>query len=108
MEKLKLDLNALVVESFDIHDEHGERGTIHGQAQQTDPRICETNEMGCYAQTLGVTNCGTCEQTCVQTCLGQWTCAGWFTCAENLTCWRTCDVYGTGCEESCVGYNGCW
>jgi hypothetical protein len=112
MKKLRLDLSALVVESFGIHEEPGERGTVHGQAQYTDPRVCETNEMGCYVQTLAASNCATCDQSCIGTCWGQYTCVGAFTCQGNSTCVvETCNdscAWATDCRESCVGNGDCW
>lgn len=107
MRKLKLDLDELVVESFDTHAAASGRGTVQGQAQYTDPRICETN--GCPIQTVAVT-------ACVATCWGQYTCDGYFTCAygdlEN-TCANTCDVFAAGCDktydnrDSCDGWGSC-
>ena len=71
MRKLKLSLESLDVESFQVADEAHGRGTVEAHLQYTDPRVCST-DVDC--QSLNYSNCATCDSTCVGTCLGQYTC----------------------------------
>ena len=40
MKKLRLDLDALAVESFESARIATTRGTVHGRLRYTDPRVC--------------------------------------------------------------------
>ncbi len=95
MRKLSLNLENLVVESFDTTAEEKPRGTVFGE-QCTCPTNCT-----CPGHP-------TCDQTCWETC-DDATCPYGPTCAAscNGTCDGTCNAscYGT-CEASCNGT--CW
>jgi hypothetical protein len=71
MPKLKLNLEALQVDSFEITDDgKARRGTVRGHADYTHPAVCDTamdcsyNTCASYCQTA----CGTCYETCERTC----------------------------------------
>lgn len=90
MNKLKLDLEELGVESFDTQGGVKERGTVVGEQQCS----CVGT---CYWQ-------ATCAATCAYTCDDQ-TCPACPTCAascngtcEGNTCWDSC---GASCWDSC-------
>lgn len=61
MKKLTLELEALVVESFDTgEDDAGKRGTVQAHVHYTDVRFCDTrhecytdNEVGCNTNWYG-------------------------------------------------------
>jgi len=87
MKKLSLDLEMLVVESFDTAPAGRGAGTVHGNAfeaeignaviAKTDVRVdCGSWIDACPSRA------GTCEDTCKESC--------WGTCA---TCGSTCDEY---------------
>ena len=88
MEKLKLNLEDLKVESFELNSEEKKQGTVNGQG------LCTEDFSGCrdvtaYAScvTCGTT-CGvnvTCQDTCANTCEN--TCA--YTCLDP-TCHMSC------------------
>lgn len=88
MKKMRLDLDALSVESFGTTASHGEaRGTVHGHlpietqgrecdsldvctywycggTDVSDCGTCATNCGTCYDATCGATYCGTCDACC--------------------------------------------
>jgi hypothetical protein len=89
MNKLKLQLDALSVESFDTSCQARENGTVLGeQATNTCPG-CPTCAATC-AYTCDDATCPNCP-TCAASCNG--------TCAGN-TCWDSC---GRTCWDSCGG-----
>jgi hypothetical protein len=93
MEKLKLQLDNLSVESFDTTCEAKGHGTVRGeQATNTCPG-CPTCAATC-AYTCDDATCPQCP-TCAASCNG--TCAG-ATCFDSCgrTCWDTC---GIGCID---------
>ena len=93
MEKLKLQLDNLTVESFDTTCEVKGSGTVRGeQATNTCPG-CPTCAATCAYTCDDATcpNCPTCAVSCNGTCQGQ-TC--WDSCGR--TCWDTC---GLGCID---------
>lgn len=68
MKKLKLELDALKVESFDAAGDAGEDGTVVAHAKETDPRVCPyTHNWHCSVAIY-------CEPSLYETC--GWTCAG--------------------------------
>ena len=99
MEKLKLSLENLVVESFEPALEQMAPGTV--RAQQSGPYTDECDscgvETGCgggcdtqYCPSQG--GCGT------ATCYAWETCAGAYTCNEVESCqWPQCTAYGNIC-----------
>jgi len=68
MGKLKLDLEAIEVESFAVAAERTEAGTVHGHAKSYPFASCEANT--CYQATCGATDCNIslCIASCPQTC----------------------------------------
>lgn len=80
MKKLKLDLESVHVESFDVSPEGAGRSTIHGYAEliaaaePTNSPSCPTN------------GCGTCYETCWDSC--EYTCVG--TTGKTETEWNSC------------------
>jgi hypothetical protein len=87
--KLKLDLDELAVESFDTCGVDREKGTVLGEEQCTCP---------------GVTCANTCPATCAHTC-DDATCPQCPTCAascngtcDDPSCWGSC---GATCWETC-------
>lgn len=78
MNKLKLQLQDLTVESFDTAGRKEEKGTVVGAQQQ--PCTCWTQ---CTCP-----GCPTCYDTCADTCeytCDDYTCAG--TCGGRTYCW---------------------
>lgn len=63
MKKLLLDVDALVVEAFEVSDQAGERGTVEGQNLPcTHPQVCAASE-NWYC--TGVCNCTKYVQYCI-------------------------------------------
>ena len=87
MNKLKLVLDDLSVESFDTTTVKKERGTVMGE-QCTCPTVCTCP------------GCPSCDPTCAYTCDDQ-TCPNCPTCADS--CNGTCPGQGWTCNESCGG-----
>ena len=96
MKKLRLELDALEVESFDVARAGPSTGTVHGH--------------------ITATQCNTSPD---RTCAGYLTCAfnscdGWCT-AGNCTDYGTCDATcihctqtcETGCEQTCFSCDSC-
>ena len=106
MRKLKLDLDCLVVESFDTRPARAEGGTVFGQAT-----FGESCEGTCYTDCWGGT-CPNCDQSsialCTQACGSgrEGTCdATCATCGDSCNGWRSCiDTCVQTCWESCYGY----
>lgn len=81
MKKLRLELDALRVESFSTAGEARGRGTVHGNApveppelytQSEDPVQCQTQGYTCLASCNGSCNsCYSCDGTCHGSCLTQ-------------------------------------
>ena len=93
MKKLKLDLNELKVDSFEISSSlNTHKGTIKGNGPSlavTEP--CDRTDISCQNTCDGDTCNGTCYNTC------------------NVTCPDTCGFNScqpTGCEPSCQVYCG--
>jgi len=91
MEKLKLNLDELKVESFELlPQQSNQQGTVYGQVPQTQAPAA-TCSQSCN-ETCNTCNGNTCLGSCVNTCGA--TCAA--TCAES--CAATCTVT---CSYSC-------
>jgi hypothetical protein len=102
MRKLRLDIEEVAVESFDVAppDPHG-RGTVAGHA--TDLRFCTQdiggclNSYGCYTAYCNESAEIACPTaTCNEGCTNN--CPGWPANTWNQTCPVTCD-WGYGCES---------
>lgn len=95
MNKVKLNLDALKVETFDTTPGERARGTVMGQQ---DLCTCQTQ---CTCP--GCPTCAnylTCDPTCPETCDD-------YTCAE--TCWETCrSCEGTCRPRDCPASFDCW
>jgi hypothetical protein len=112
MEKLKLDLDELVVESFNTAPGSPPEGTVAAH-QQSGPYTDECWSCGgsCGMQTCDVTcdvrkdTCGTCAISCGQSCWGtcdyescRGSCWGQYTCAGADTCqYPACTGPGAAC-----------
>jgi hypothetical protein len=102
MSKIRLDLDALQVESFDTTGgEKHARGTVRGNGVAADPVAADTVE----ADTCG----GGCswDSNCARSC--PWTCAGDpESCGGSCegTCHTCPDTCGRTCGETC-GYGSC-
>jgi hypothetical protein len=67
--KLKLDLDALEVESFASDEAQSERGTVHGLGRETDPRACPgTANWNCSVGDGCTWGPYTCNVTCPAEC----------------------------------------
>lgn len=114
MSKLRLDLDALQVESFDTRPGASRpRGTVQGHGRDTDLAACgdatfpvscwddscagscASCDGSCVAGTCAASCNGTCAVSCNGTCLAS--CGG--------TCDATCVSCGYSCDASCVS---CW
>ncbi len=90
MKKLRLDLDAIRVESFDTTaPKAAAAGTVRGHSG--------------YESCWGVT----CSVTCAGTCYGQYTCEAYNTCAHTCDLVNTCDTCATLCEYTCNGQKTC-
>jgi hypothetical protein len=93
MEKLKLRLDDLRVDTFDTTALEKEKGTVVGGQQ---PCTCYTYCATCPGCPTCVNSCnGSCEYSCNGTCPD--------TCGHS--CWGTCNEYTCAwtCAESCAG-----
>ena len=112
MRKLKLDPDALRVDSFDPAEPEGGEGTVFGgqiaPTQLSCAGTCVTCAASCFTcqlscnQTCGRSCFLTCQFTCNRTCFGA-TCE--LSC--NLTCGATCVTCGYTCDPIlCDGPTG--
>ncbi|HEX2202538.1 MAG TPA: pinensin family lanthipeptide [Longimicrobium sp.] len=86
MRKIKLDLDALQVDSFETSPPDEGEGTVHGnQFQITPTRVAISCLVACTQLTCGPTCRATCFVSCFQTC--------------QLTCFQTCHF---SCDATCV------
>ena len=85
MAKLRLDLDHLVIDSFDTSSTDRNKGTIFGE------------QCTCYTNCT-CPGCPTCDQTCQGTC-GE-SCGG--SCPPNYSCWHSC---GRSCWYTECGGN---
>jgi hypothetical protein len=88
MKKLKLDVEALEVDSFEPAAESRLRATVHGR-EWSDPGCQETVEPG-------VTCAASCQGTC-RSCPADPTC-GYWTCSCDTYCGTPSCVNTCGCE----------
>ena len=99
MEKLKLSLENLVVETFTPVLEQGARGTVRGQQSGPYTDECDSCgvETGCGGHGCDSDFCQ--SQACgTATCYAWETCAGAYTCAAVESCqWPQCTAYGNVC-----------
>ena len=106
MGKLKLDLDALNVETFDTQPEERDGGTVLGNANVSGQVTC----VSCYGTCATCVSCqGTCNLSCiVRTCAGVTcgvTCVGntCFFCTEAATCPATCaQTCQYTCKQTCA------
>lgn len=69
MKKLKLNVEALRVESFSPGNAEPERGTVHGHARYTDPAVCPwSNNWYCSVGDGCTWDPYTCYNTCGAEC----------------------------------------
>jgi hypothetical protein len=96
MKKLRLDVDALVVETFDTAHRAARGGTVRANEQVACPQCC------CCPC------CCTCDATCANTCDDatclscEYTCQNEYTCAY-YSCY-TCDPCVTGDPFTCPPY----
>jgi hypothetical protein len=85
MRKLKLDVDALQVESFEAHPPAARGGTVHGQVQDVDPEDSTDCDGAGWGSLFGT--CNNCPT--VGTCIGPTYCCPptW-----RPTCHETCPV----------------
>jgi hypothetical protein len=89
MNKIKLHLEGLAVESFDTTAAARADGTVYGE------------QCTCYTACT-CPGCPTCDATCPYSC-DDWSCGGEATCAGH-TCDGTChgdDTCGFSCYDTC-------
>jgi hypothetical protein len=101
MRKLKLDLDALNVETFDTTPPDEDEGTVLANQVGITPTPVASCIAGCI--TLGQTcvTCFSCRPTCFRTCF---TCGGTciVTCQQTcITCLRTCGPTCVTCRPTC-------
>ena len=89
--KLKLNLEALTVDTFDTSAQKGEKGTVFGEACTCWTQCGQNTCPGCL----------TCDHTCANTC-DDATCAG----SCNGTCGATCFTCGFSCYDTDCGCPG--
>lgn len=101
MEKLKLALDDLVVETFAPAVRAAETGTVHAHDSGPYTDECQSCgvETGCgYG---GCTNDVSCNGSCgcnTATCYAYWTCAGAYTCGDVESCrYPECTAVGAIC-----------
>ncbi len=104
MKKLKLDLDALEVESFDTAAAGAARGTVKGYYTEEPPKdYIETMQFTCTTCPSGPScpcpsaGCPTGYTECGQDTCGNWTCG--FTFCANSCDW--CDSFYTDKPELC-------
>ena len=92
MQKLKLDLEELAVETFDTTPVRLDRGTVLGHGPDTFQNTCMTCHTYCDCEPSSrteVSGCGTCDASCGGSC---------------DSCIDTCKACGTGvtaCQYTC-------
>ena len=103
MKKLKLDVDALAVESFDTRAAESGAGTVHGHISY--PNGCHTPPDS-YPETCDYATCA--GNTCWQSCNGTCNCGGTAACPQytdytNCEQWPSCinQCHPTGGENTC-------
>lgn len=93
MRKIRLELDALRVETFDTGAGPGERGTVHGRHH--------TFEVGCgdpFEDSIDYCPVPTAQASCGYTCGNTCSCG----CNQTRYAW-TCDPYESTCTEPDTG-----
>lgn len=85
MNKLKLTLESLAVETFDTTAVEKKKGTVYGE------------QCTCYT-VCTCPGCHTCDETCPATC--PWTC-------DDYSCGGSCPGQDT-CDDTCGGNSYCY
>lgn len=97
MNKIRLQLDSLTVESFETTAAEKAKGTVFGE-ECTCPTNCTCPGCPTCNETCPQTCAHTCDDSeCIMTCVGE-TCGG-----GGYTCWDSC---GYTCYMSCEGW-GC-
>jgi hypothetical protein len=101
MRKLALDLNELVVDSFDTASVAAGRGTVAARSGTTyaDESCNGTCNFTCFPA-----SCASCDFTCGSCASCGGTCAG--SCAGGASCGNTCG--GTCDYATCAQPESCW
>ncbi|HEX2201786.1 MAG TPA: hypothetical protein VHG91_00735 [Longimicrobium sp.] len=94
MRKIKLQLDALRVETFDTGAEPELRGTVRGRHHTFEVGCGEPVDDGTIVYCPVPTAQATCGWTCGSTC----TCG----CTQTRSAW-TCDPYASACNEADTG-----
>jgi modification target Cys-rich repeat protein len=106
MKKLRLDVDALQVESFDpTATEAPPRGTVEGNLIAEDPYSLAQSGCEIYSgccPTLAGTCYNTCKASCNGTCMGQATC--FYTCRATCIC---PSHHNTECNCISMDYTAC-
>ena len=106
MKKLKLEIDALAVESFDTHAVAESGGTVRGMASYPDGCFPPSNSQDPFIDTCGYATCAgnTCWYTCGDTCGCGVTVgcqpqesAGHTYCIQDYSCLNQCFPTGPGC-----------
>lgn len=109
MKKIRLDIDALAVESFAVEGEIGarNRGTVHGrveagaeaneviEANVVDVLASVASPLGCVASVAGCSIAWTCPDTCGLTCGAS---CGPF-CTVGYSCGGTCGSCSPNCTQ---------
>jgi len=88
--KIRLNVESLVVETFSTAEAAAPRGTVHGYGSEAPCDYIETAQATCECQNFTAqTACGqnTCQESCAESCYG--TCFGdscYDTCGGQYTC----------------------
>ncbi|MDB4951801.1 MAG: hypothetical protein JWM27_4450 [Gemmatimonadetes bacterium] len=105
MKKIKLDIDALEVESFSVEGEGGAaaRGTVHGRLDEAeaegvnvvDVLASLASPLGCVASVAGCSVAWTCPASCGITCGN--TCGPF--CTVGYSCNGTCGSCSPNCTQ---------
>jgi hypothetical protein len=108
MGKMKLDLDALVVESFVTTGYSGWMGTVRGQGASENPCASELDSCNC-TMNFAVEGCGSIDQPCGGIA-GTQTCAegGANTCGYGCTLGYNCSAYCGGTNAGTCAENTCY
>jgi hypothetical protein len=105
MRKLRLEIDALAVESFDTHAVAEGAGTVRGMASYPDGCFPPSDSQDPFLDTCGYATCAgnTCWYSCNGTCnCGTVGCpppesAGYTYCMKDNSCINQCFPTGSGC-----------
>jgi hypothetical protein len=104
MNKLKLRLDDLQVDTFQTTSMRKEKGTVYGRQEWTyDVMVCQDTWHGSSCEVSCFSNCdASCYDTCAVSCNGScdWTCAAscgascdGYTCPTAANPWEPCHVH---------------